>query len=25
MSEIRGAWAMVPQLVPPSQHQVAMN
>jgi len=25
MSEIRGAWAMVPQLVPPSQRQVAMN
>ena len=25
MSEIRGAWAMVPQLVPPSQRQVAVN
>lgn len=25
MSEIRGAWAMVPQLVPPSQRKVAFN
>ena len=25
MSEIRGAWAMVPQLVPPSQRKVVLN
>jgi len=25
MSEIRGAWTMVPQLVPPSQRKVAFN
>ncbi len=25
MSEIRGAWAMVPQLVPPSQRKLVLN